>query len=167
MKAASFTNYILNCMLLLLPIMAWNVIFASKLPRAYLAEVFEKDIPPLITNGENVFRLFAFILPLLMPLRIETQSQKIGLWLYIVGTAIYFIAWIAQMYFPYSAWSLSAFGFLAPAYTPLIWLIGIGLIGSSLYFPSPYRPWMYILASFIFISFHLSHALTVYLRNFQ
>jgi len=164
-KTASFMNYLLNCMLLILPIMAWNVIFANKLPRAYLAEIFEKDIPPLITNGENIFRLLVFILPLLMPLRIETQTQKLGLWFYLTGTAIYFISWLAQMYFLQSAWSLSAWGFLAPAYTPIIWLVGIGLIGSELYFSSPYRSWMYIALSSIFIAFHLSHALTVYARN--
>ena len=167
MKTTSFTNYILNCMLLLLPIMAWNLIFASKLPQAYSAEIFWKDIPPLIANGENIFRLLVFVLPLLMPLRIETQSQKLGLWLYSAGTAIYFISWLAQIYFPQSAWSLSAFGFLAPAYTPLIWLFGIGLIGSTFYFSSPYRSWMYIAISIIFIGFHLSHALTVYLRILQ
>ena len=167
MKTASFTNYLLNCMLLLLPIMAWNMIFASKLPQAYSAEIFWKDIPPLIANGENIFRLLVFILPLLMPLRIETQSQKLGLWLYIAGTVIYFITWLAQIYFPQSAWSLSALGFLAPAYTPLLWLFGISLIGSAFYFSSPYRSWMYIVTSIIFIGFHLSHALTVYLRNLQ
>ena len=152
-------------MLLLLPIMAWNIIFAGKLPQAYLADVFEKDIPSLITNGENIFRLLVFISPLLMPLRVETPTQKLGLWLYIAGTTIYFISWLAQMYFPQSAWSVSAFGFLAPAYTPIIWLIGIGLIGGTLYFSSPYRSWMYIVTSVIFIAFHLSHALTVYTRN--
>ncbi len=167
MKTASFMNYLLNCMLLLLPIMAWNMIFASKLPQAFSQEVFWKDIPPFIGTGENLFRLLVFILPLLMPLRVETQSQKLGLWLYITGTVIYFISWLAQMYFPQSAWSLSAFGFLAPAYTPLIWLIGIGLLGSTLYFSSPYRSWMYILTSIIFIGFHLSHTLTIYLRNLQ
>lgn len=167
MKTTSFTNYILNCMLLLLPIMVWNVIFASKLPRAYSPEIFWKDIPPLIANGENIFRSVIFILPLLMPLRIETQNQKLGLWLYIIGTAIYFLSWLAQIYFPQSVWSLSAFGFLAPTYTPLIWLIGIGLIGRAFYFSSPYRSWMYIVVSAIFLSFHLSHALTVYLRNLQ
>src|SRR5512141_3084141 len=150
-------NYLLNCMLLLLPIMAWNVILANKLPRLYSPDVFEKDIPAFIIHGENIFRLIIFILPLLMPMRIETSTQKIGLALYIAGTAIYFISWLAQMYFPQSAWSLSAFGSLAPAYTPLIWLIGIGLIGSTLYFASPYRSWMYITLSILFVAFHLSH----------
>ena len=165
--AASTMKYLLNCMLLLLPIMAWNVIFSTKLPQLYSKEVFWKNIPSFIANGENIFRLIVFILPALMPIRIETKSQKLGLWLYIAGTAIYFISWLAQIYFPQSAWSLSALGFLAPAYTPLIWLIGIGLIGSTLYFSSPYRSWMYIATSVIFIGFHLSHALTVFMRNLQ
>jgi len=163
----SLMSYLLNCLLLLLPIMAWNLIFASKLPWAYSEEVFSKNIPSFIASGENIFRLIVFILPVLMPLRIEMQSQKFGLWLYIAGTAIYFVSWLAQIYFPQSAWSLSAWGFLAPAYTPLIWLVGIGLIGSAFYFSSPYRSWMYIITSVVFLGFHLSHALTVYLRNFQ
>jgi len=160
-------SYLLNCLLLLLPIMAWNLIFASKLPWAYSEEVFSKNIPSFIASGENIFRLIVFILPVLMPLRIEMQSQKFGLWLYIAGTAIYFVSWLAQIYFPQSAWSLSAWGFLAPVYTPLIWLVGIGLIGITLYFSSPYRSWMYIATSVIFLGFHLSHALTVYMRNLQ
>jgi hypothetical protein len=158
-------NYILNCMWLLLPIMAWNWFLANKLPRAYAAEIFDHNIPSFIVNGENIFRAIVFILPLFMPLRIVTQTQKLGLGLYIAGTLIYFLSWLAQIYFPQSAWSLSAFGFLAPAYTPLIWLTGIGLIGSTLYFPSPYRSWMYSITAIIFIGFHLSHAITVYLKN--
>jgi hypothetical protein len=161
------TNYLLNCMLLLVPIVAWNIIFFGKLPALYSPKIFEKDIPLFIACGENFFRLFVFILPVLMPIRIETQSQKFGLSLYIAGTLIYFISWLVQMYFPQCAWSLSVFGFLAPAYTPLIWLIGIGLIGSTLYFSSPYRSWMYIAISIIFLGFHLSHALTVFMRNPQ
>jgi hypothetical protein len=160
-------NYLLNCLLLLLPIMAWNLIFASKLPWAYSEDVFSKDIPSFITNSENILRSLVFILPVFMPIQIETQSQKLGLWLYSIGSAIYFLSWLAQIYYPRSAWSLSAWGFLAPAYTPLIWLTGIGLIGSSLYFSSPYQSWMYIVLSVIFIVFHLSHALTVFINNVQ
>jgi hypothetical protein len=163
----SLMSYLLNSLLLLLPIMAWNLIFASKLSWAYSEEVFSTNIPSFITRVENAFRLIVFILPALMPLRIETQSQKIGLWLYIAGTVIYFVSWLAQMYFPQSAWSLSSWGFLAPAYTPLIWLTGIGLIGSTLYFSSPYRSWMYIATSVIFVGFHLSHAMIVFSRNFK
>ena len=163
----SLMSYLLNCLLLLLPIMTWNLIFAGKLPWGYSVNVFSKNIPSFITNGENAFRLIVFILPALMPLQIKMQSQKIGLWLYVAGTVIYFVSWLVQMYFPQSAWSLNVWGFLAPAYTPLIWLTGIGLIGSTLYFSSPYRSWMYIAASVIFVGFHLSHAMIVFSRNIK
>ena len=162
---ANVIHYLLNCALLLLPIMAWNIAFANKLPRLYAADIFEKDIPTFITLGENIFRLIIFILPLLMPIRIATPLQGLGLALYIAGTLIYFLSWLAQMHFPQSVWSLSIFGSLAPAYTPLIWLIGIGLIGRSLYFASSYRSWMYIALSLVFVAFHLSHTFTVYQRS--
>ncbi len=165
MKTTFITDYLLNCMLLLLPIMIWNGIFSSKLPWAYATKIFDKDIPAFLSYGENIFRLFVFILPLFMPLKIETQNQKLGLFIYIAGTIIYFVSWLAQIYFSQSVWSLSAFGFLAPAYTPLIWLFGIGLIGKEFYFASPYRSWMYIVLAIVFTSFHLSHATVVYLRN--
>ena len=105
MKTTFITDYLLNCMLLLLPIMAWNGIFPSKLPWAYATEIFDKDIPAFLSYGENIFRLFVFTLPLLMPLNIETQSQKLGLFIYIAGTVIYFLSWLAQMYFSQSVWS--------------------------------------------------------------
>jgi hypothetical protein len=100
-----------------------------------------------------------------MPLRITTGTQTLGMGLYLAGTLLYFLSWLALISFPHSAWSTSAAGFLAPAYTPLIWLIGIGLIGSSLYFTAPYHPWMYLALSAIFIAFHLTHTLTIYLRT--
>ena len=152
-------------MMLVLRIMAGDRNCSNRLTSTYSAEEFDKDIPSLIANGENISRLLVFVLPILMPIRIETESQKLGLWLYVIGVAIYFVSWLVQMALPQSAWSLSAFGFLAPAYTPLIWLVGIGLIGKELYFDSPYRSWIYILLSVIFIGLHLSHAWTVYSRN--
>ena len=159
-------HYLFNCLWLLAPIMLWNIVFAGKLPAAFQPETFEKNIPIFIVAGENFFRLVIFILPILMPLRFVTLTQKVGLGLYAAGTALYFLAWLALMVFPHSAWSLSAPGFLAPAYTPLIWLIGIGLIGRSLYFASPYQPWMYIVLAIIFVGFHVSHTTLVYLSTF-
>ena len=158
-------TYLANCLWLLLPILLWNVIFTAKLPHSYSADLFDKDIPTWLAGGENFFRLVVFIFPLLMPLRIATGTQKLGLGLYLGGTLLYFLSWLALIYFPQSAWSTSAAGFLAPAYTPLIWLAGIGLIGNSLYIDTPYHPWMYVTVSAIFIAFHLTHALTVYLRT--
>jgi hypothetical protein len=164
MKTGSLLYYLLNCLWLIVPIMLWNGIFSGKLPAAFQADSFDSDIPAFIVAGENFFRLVVFILPVFMPLTIASQMQKLGLGLYLAGTALYFLAWVALMYFPQSAWSLSAPGFLAPAYTPLIWLVGIGLIGSALYFSSPYQSWMYIVASVIFVGFHVAHPSLVYAR---
>jgi len=155
-------TYFLNALWLVLPIMLWNWALAGKLPQAFQAEAFEKDIPRFVTLGENFFRLVIFILPAGMPLNIATQAQKFGLALYCAGTGLYFLGWTAQIIFPHSAWSKSIFGFLAPAYTPLIWLTGIGMIGASLFFPSPFRSWMYVLAAAIFTGFHVTHTLIVY-----
>jgi hypothetical protein len=160
-------SFFANCFLLLIPILLWNLIFASKLPKAYSAEIFSKDIPRFIEYGENILRLFVFVLPIFMPIHIETQNQKLGFWFYIIGSVIYYMSWLVLIYFPQGNWSLSALGFSAPAYTPLIWLAGIGLIGNKLFFASPYRSWIYIIASTIFVSFHLAHAVTVHTRNLR
>jgi hypothetical protein len=49
----------------------------------------------------------------------------------------------------------SLIGSTATAWTPLLWLVGIGLVGDSFYFSIPYKPWFYILPSIIFVAFHL------------
>ena len=67
-------------------------------------------------------------LAVFMPLRISTQRQKTGLVIYIVGAILYILSWVPLILFPQSAWSTSLIGFSAMAYTPLVWLIGIGLV---------------------------------------
>jgi len=150
--------------LLLIPILAWNAILASKLPAGYQAEMFDKDIPSAVSLGENIFRSLVMFLPLLMPLNLVGRSQKLGLYIFIFGMLVYFLSWVVLIVLPGSTWSMSAVGFLAPAYTPLIWLVGIGLIGAQFYFHFPYQSWMYILLSIVFLSFHITHAAIVYLR---
>jgi hypothetical protein len=54
---------------------------------------------------------------------------------------------------------------MAPAYTPLLWLTGIGLIGNSFYFNLPFRRWFFILISIQFLIFHNWHTLTIFLRR--
>jgi hypothetical protein len=159
------SGYLLNCLLLILPILLWNWALAGKLPQAFQPERFDQGVPGFILTGENIFRLVIFLLPVCMPLSLANPDQKFGLALYVTGTLLYFLAWMALIFSPGSNWSKSTPGFLAPAYTPLIWLIGIGMIGKSLYFPSPYQTWMYILVAIIFIGFHVSHTLIVHLRT--
>lgn len=165
MKIASFKKYFVNCFLLTLPIMVWNIVFASQLPKAFQPEIFWKDIPPFLAYGENISRTLVFMLTLLMPLSISTVTQKRGFYLYIGGMIIYFVSWIFLMYFPDCYLSNNILGFAAPAYTPLLWLIGIGLIGDSFYFKLPFRSWFFILISIIFLMFHNLHVVTIYFRT--
>ena len=164
MKTTAVLKYLLNCFLLIIPALILNLLWATRLPPMWQFEFFWKDIPPAIAYGENISRILVNVLPVFMPLRVSTKQQRTGLVIYIIGTLIYFLAWILLVYFPQSAWSTSLVGSTATAWTSLLWLIGIGLIGDSLYIPIPYRSWVYILLSVIFAAFHTLHAVMVYLR---
>jgi len=48
-----------------------------KLPTDFQRERFRKDIPAFLTYGENIYRIVVFMLTLLMPLSISTETQKI------------------------------------------------------------------------------------------
>lgn len=164
MLIANIKKYGINCFLLTIPIMVWNILLADKLPKAFQAEIFWNDIPIFLTYGENISRIIVFACTLLMPLSFATTTQKRGLYLYILGTILYFASWLALIYFPDSAWSNHVVGFMAPAYTPLLWLIGIGLIGDSFYFDLPYKGVYYFLIMGVFLFFHNVHVFVVYWR---
>jgi hypothetical protein len=165
MNTGAVKKYLLNCFLLTLPILVWNIFLANKLPEEFQSEIFKNDISIFLTYGENISRTIVFMLTLLMPLSILTIIQKKGLLLYIGGTILYFISWLTLIYFPRSVWSNSVFGFMAPAYTPLLWLLGIGLIGNSFYFNLPFRRWFFISLTMIFLIFHNFHTYTIFLRT--
>jgi hypothetical protein len=158
-------KYLLNCFILTIPVLIWNIALTNKLPKVFQPEIFWEKISPFLTYGENIFRVAVFLLTLLMPLSFSTTSQKEGLIIYLSGMILYFASWLVLIYLPDSKWSNSILGFLAPAYTPLFWLIGIGLIGNSLYFNLPYRQWHFISISIIFLLFHNAHALTIFFRT--
>jgi hypothetical protein len=158
-------KYFFNCFLLTIPILLWDYIFTDKLPKAFQPELFWKDIPSSITYGENISRLLMFIFISFMPLKIITNKQKNGLLLYVVGVLLYFVAWLILMYLPNTTWSNSVLGLLAPAYTPLVWLVGIGFIGNALFFKIPYKRWLYFLVVIIFLIFHNWHTYLIYFRT--
>ena len=157
-------KYFSSCFLLLIPILFWNALFASSLPRGYSMEFFWKGIPAFIGTTENVLRAIVILIPLLMPLKVRSRSQKTGLAVFIAGVAVYFASWIALIYFPESVWSRSIFGFVAPAATPIVWLTGIGLIGETLFAGIPYHPMVYIGLSAVFVVFHSIHSYIVFAR---
>jgi hypothetical protein len=115
--------------------------------------------------GGNTFRTVIIVLPILMPLRVTGAGQAIGLVLYGVGLILYFFTWSMQVWYPETQWSASRWGFMAPSYTPLVWLIGIALIGDSLYVPIPYPLWVYVTLSAAFLLFHNLHVWIVCSRT--
>lgn len=165
MKPNPVLKYVCNCFLLTLPIVAWNLVFASHLPVTFQPAIFWHDIPPFLAFGENISRVVVFLLTLLMPLSVESKTQKTGLVLYVAGTVLYCASWLALLYFPESAWSNSGWGFIAPAYTPALWLTGIGLIGRTFYVNLPYKRWLFISVSMVFLVFHNVHTIMIYHRT--
>lgn len=160
------TVLLANTFWLLVPILAFNIVFVRQLPPAFQTDVFWRNIPTWFGTTENVFRCFVLLLPLVMRLRAITDTQRAGFVIYIFGTLIYFAAWGALILFPHSPWSRSAVGFMAPAYTPAVWLSGISLIGDTLTIPELlYSPWIYRALAALFLIFHNLHAWTIFNRE--
>ena len=145
--------------------MAWNIGLISKLPEAFQQETVGQNSSFFVTSGETISRIIVFALTLLMPLRISTGTQKRGLFWYLGGLALYFISWLALIYFPESEWSVGLAGFSAPAYTPFLWLMGIGMIGDSFYFNLPYNRFYFMGASIVFLLFHNINTIMIYYRT--
>ena len=157
-------RYLLNGFLLVAPLLVFNVAFAGRLPAAYQAARWD-DIPARVAGPEKVLRLGALLLPLLLPISLAGPVQRIGAVLYVTGAAAYVAAWTMQFLRPDSAWSTAAAGFLAPAYTPVLWLTGIGLMGMQpLIAHIRYLPWVFLGTSAAFLTFHNLHAWLVYRR---
>ena len=160
-----------NCFWLLVPILLFNLALARRLPAAYQPAIFWRNIPSAISLPESIFRALVMVLPVFMRLQLSTPSQKLGLGLYAAGLLIYFASWLVLIAVPHGAWAASAAGFLAPAYTPALWLAGIGLIGRELLIPGVpfqegmYWGWMCWILCAVFLLFHNLHALTVFRRG--
>jgi hypothetical protein len=161
---STLLKYVSNSFLLVVPALVVDLLWASRLPAGWQFDVFWRDIPTALAYGERISSLVVNILPVFMTFGISTQRQRKGLAAYIVGMLAYNAAWAMMVYLPQSTWSISLIGSTATAWMPLLWLIGIGLVGDSFYFSIPYKPWVYILPSGIFVAFHFSHALLVYMR---
>ena len=155
-------RYVCNCFWLVLPVLLLNVFLTHKLPPMYQPKIFSRGIPAWISAGEHTFRLMVFLLALLMPLEVKGPTQKAGMLLYLAGLLLYAASWGAQILFSGSRWSTSRLGFMAPAYTPLLWLGGISLVGNRFYFGLPPGPWVYLGLSALFLLFHNLHAWLVY-----
>lgn len=164
MTLTTILPYFQNCFLLLIPILLWNVNFMKVLPVQFQKNVFWHNIPSYIRTPENILRIVVFLSPLFIKFSLSEPQQRLGLVLYVYGVGLYFWSWIMQMYFPKSSWSKSIWGFTAHAYTTIIWFVGIGLIGSTLFVNIPYHYSVYLVISLLFVILHIIHVYIVYSR---
>lgn len=155
-------KYLQNCFLLIIPILLWNITLNKYLPKAYREDVLWNKIPEIIGFSENVLRIIVFALSAIMILSIKTKLQKTGLGIYLTGLVIYCLSWLMVIFYPESYWSISMAGFMAPAFTPLIWFTGIGLVGNRGFIRIPHITVLYIALSLLFVVFHTIHAFLVY-----
>ncbi len=162
LNKATIIKYSKNCFLLLIPIIIWNLAFRDLLPTQFTFEVYWDDIPWFVYWGENFFRVLVFFIPLLMPLSFFTKRQKLGIVIYLLGTFIYFLSWRPLILYPTSSWSTSLIGFVAPAFTPVIILIGIAIIGNKLFFGFRQSTVVYLIVSAAFTFFHIWHVMIVH-----
>ena len=167
MTFAAVRHYALNCGLLLVPVSIWNIALKGSLPPAFAPVEFWRDIPAPLSLTENSLRLAIFVLPFLMPLDLAAPERIRALLIVAAGTLLYFASWLALILFPSSAWSSTALGFVAPAYTPALWLLGIALLGRQLFWGRFYRWWMYAVLAIVFLAAHISHAALVFARTHE
>lgn len=159
-------RYAVTCGLLLVPIFVANVVLFERLPPAISDSKLWDAIPPPLALTENLLRFPIFALPFVMPLHVSTRQQQYGLACVVLGALIYLASWMALIVDPRSTWSISAAGFLAPAYTPALWLLGIALLSQDFSWGAPCRPWMYGSLSLAFLAAHVSHAAIVYVHHY-
>ena len=153
-------SYGASCFLLIIPVLIWNIGLAGSLPSLYSPERFNTGIPTRLLLAENCARLAVLAaFPLVMRVGLSSTRQKTGLVVYAVGILMYAGAWLAVIRAPASRWSRSTAGFLAPAYTPAIWLAGIGLIGERAFIEWPGRELWYSGLALAFVCVHMVHTL--------
>jgi len=137
------------------------------LPAAFSPNLFGKDIPGWLVLSENIFRILAFSLPVILYFGKKEKGQTLGWYLYFVGLIIYLLTYLMQIFFPAGAWSQSAIGFTAGAWSTFFWLAGVGLVCVQSWLPIRwYRP-IYLGCALIFLVFHTGHALLVYNNLFR
>ena len=154
-------QYLLNGILLFIPVFIWNAVFFKRLPDFYQPENWD-NIPKALDVSENILRYSSFVMPILFKLDFSTVSQRIGLVLYLAGLLIYFISWMVQIIYKDNKISAGLLFRAAPAYTTIIWMTGIGLIGKYSYIPNLQKFYFPVIAIFTII--HTSHSYIIWRR---
>jgi hypothetical protein len=143
-----FELHWLNCLWLLVPLLAWNLVLAPKI--ALEKVVSDTHSPAWLLTAENIIRIAVFAFPVFLFLQVRDGFGKTGLTIYLAGTLVYFVSWMPLICAPQAVWSQSTPGLLAPRITPFLPFLGIALIGHSL----PYAA-----ISILFVTLHTLHGI--------
>jgi hypothetical protein len=151
-----------NGALLIVPPMMISFGLWGALPAAYSPDIFWKDIPVWLGLFENIFRVLVFGLPVILYFGNKEPGQSLGWKLYWVGLIVYLASYLAQIFYPASAWSQSMISFTAPAWSTIFWFTGIGFVCVRSWLPIPWHRAIYFLSAAIFWVLHTGHAWFVY-----
>jgi hypothetical protein len=152
--------YIKTCFWLFVPIIIFNAIFFQKLPSFYL-----KNISHTVVVIETIARIITIAFSLVMAITLDNKIGKIGLLIYIICTLIYFSSYFIVIYFSNTVFCKNINVLLAPYWTSVLFLIGIGLVGNKLFINIPYHYVVYIILAFIFSTIHTYHGYLCYTQK--
>ena len=150
-------HYKNNCFWFFLPVIIFNIIITKHLPEFYL-----KNISHPIVIIEMIVRMITILFSAIMMISLDNKTGNIGLVVYIVGVLIYFVSYIIVIKVPIVSFHNNLFIILAPYWTSILWLIGIGLLGNKLFISMPYHYMVYITLSIVFVMIHSYHGYICY-----
>jgi hypothetical protein len=158
MNIIGFINsYKNNCFWFFVPVIIFNIIFTKYLPEHYL-----KNINHPIVTIETIARIITIVFALIMAMKLDNKIGKIGLIVYIIGILIYFCSYFIVIKASEISLHNNIIVLLAPYWTSVLWLIGIGLLGNKLFINIPYHYIAYIIISIVFAIIHSIHGYICY-----
>ncbi|MCP4383915.1 MAG: hypothetical protein GY798_21325, partial [Hyphomicrobiales bacterium] len=118
-----------NCFWLVVPALLWNVLFTARLTTDGLGG--DTGVPSFILTAEMALRIVVFAGPILLPICFNGRLGRVGSALLFFGYGIYFASWLPHLTASNLSFARSTAGAFAPYATPLVFLLGIALIGRS------------------------------------
>jgi hypothetical protein len=140
-----------------MPVIIFNIILTKYLPEFYL-----KNISHPIIKMETIARIITIAFSVIMEIKPDNKIGKIGLVIYIIGVLVYFCSYFVVIKIPAISFHNNFIVLLAPYWTSVLWLIGIGLLGNKLFISIPYHYTVYIIVSIIFSIIHSIHGYICY-----
>jgi len=150
-------NYKNNCFWFFIPVIIFNIVFTKYLPEFYL-----KNTKSPIVTIETIARVITIAFSVIMAINLDNKIGKTGLVVYIIGVFIYFCSYFIVIKIPAISFHNNIIVLLAPYWTSVLWLIGIGLLGNKLFINIPYHYAAYIVISIVFAAIHSIHGYICY-----